>query len=235
MIGILLAGGRGTRLMPATLYLNKHLLPVGDRPMMAWPLKTMIDSGIRKIVVVAGDSFSDQVINAVLDLNIPARICYAKQYKPLGMPDAIRKARRFVGNDSVFVCAADNIFGGNYSALIRKFKLGEISMLRQVSDPSRFGVPMYVNRKLVAIEEKPKTSSHNWIVSGPHIFDNKIWKYIMGLVPSTRGELEISDLHQRYLELRQLKLVKRRDYWIDCGTYESLIQAQVDYFNHKYK
>jgi glucose-1-phosphate thymidylyltransferase len=234
MIGVLLAGGTGSRLRPATFYLNKHLLPVGDKPMIYWPLQTMIKSGLKEIVVVCGSPFGVQVRRAIKELKLNASICFVNQPKPLGMPDAINTAREVVGGESIFVCGGDNVFGSSYEKIITNFNKGEISMLRQVADPTRFGVPLYEGKKLVKIVEKPQAVDNNWAITGPHIFDNAVFELIKKLQPSARGELEISDLHQQYLERGELVLIKRHDYWQDVGTYESLAQAGADFVANKF-
>ena len=139
------------------------------------------------------------------------------------MPDAINKCRLFANKDSIIVSAGDNIYDNTFEKEIRDFKDGAVAFLRKVPDPERFGVPVYDSTgRLIKIEEKPKKPQTNWAVTGPHIFDNQVFKYIERLKPSARGELEISDLNNIYLQQNMLRLIKRNDYWQDMGTFDSL-------------
>lgn len=226
MKGILLAGGRGTRLYPITKVINKHLLPVYDKPMIYFGLKTLVDSGIREVAVVQGPPFGDQVKIVVEELKFKIRVVYVYQPKSMGMPDAILRCQRFTDGESIIVVAGDNLFGKDFKKEVSEFKNGAVGFLRQVRDPGRFGAPVY-NKKgeLVAIKEKPKNPQTNWVVTGPHIFDNQVFDLIKTLRPSARGELEISELNNLYLKQGQLKLVKRRGFWTDVGTPNSLLKA----------
>ena len=225
MKGIVLTGGLGTRLYPVTKMVNKHVLPVFDRPMFFWPLKTLVDSGIKEIVIVSGPPFGDQIKTLISEFKTKKKVklVYVNQPKPLGMPDAINKCRSFVAKDSIIVSAGDNIYGSTFENEKKSFTEGAMAFLRKVPDPERFGVPYYdFNGKLIRIEEKPKKPQTNWAVTGPHIFDNQVFKYIERLKPSARSELEISDLNNIYLQQNKLKLIKRSDYWQDMGTFDSL-------------
>lgn len=234
MKGILLAGGSGTRLYPITKVINKHLLPVYDKPMIFFGLKTLIDSGVGEIAVIKGPPFGNQVKIVLDDLRLKAKITYVNQPKPAGMPDGILRCEKFAKGESVMVVAGDNLFGGNFKKEINGFGKGTVSFLRKVKDPSRFGVPVYdKGGKLVAIKEKPKKPQTNWAIIGPHIFDNQVFNLIKTLKPSARGELEISDLNNLYLKKGQLKLVERTDYWSDLGTLKSLAEASK-YLLEKY-
>lgn len=229
MIGILLGGGFGTRLYPITKVVNKHILPVYDRPMIYYPLQTLIDSGITKIVVICGKPFEKQI--QIIIENFPGiekiKYFYIYQPGPLGMADAIKRCKKVVGKNSVMVIAGDNIYGKSFQKEVGSFKKGALSFLRQVKDPSCFGVPVYQERKLVKIEEKPANPQTNWVVTGPHFFDNQVFKLIDTLRPSARGELEITDLNNKYIEQELLVLEKRRDWWIDAGTFDALLFASL--------
>ena len=228
MKGIVLAGGLGTRLDPITRVVNKHVLPVGSKPMFFHPFQTLVASGIREIAVVSGPPYGAQVKELIKYLSLPLqiRVAFVKQTSPKGMPDAILKCKKFVGDDSVIVIAGDNIFGGNFKKEVGAFKKGAVSFLRKVNDPSRHGVPSYDGAgKLQGIIEKPKNPATNWVVCGPHIFDKMVFNHINKLKPSARGELEIAELNGLYIKLGLLKLVKKTDYWLDLGTFDSLVKG----------
>ena len=202
MKGILLAGGLGTRLYPVTRVINKHLLPVYNQPMIFWGLKTLIESGIKEIIIVTGPPFENQVKKVVANFNDKkVKLSWVRQPKPMGMPEAIQRCRKLVGNDEIMVVAGDNIFGRDYKKEVDNFKSGSVSFLHKVNDPERFGVPVYdKNNKIIKIEEKPKRPKTSWVVTGPHLFDNKVFGLIEKLTLSKRGELEISELNNLYLE-----------------------------------
>lgn len=228
MIGILLAGGRGTRLYPLTTVTNKMALPVYNRPMFFYPLKTLLDSNITKVIIVIEKVFGEQIkmlVNQFVSLS-KMEISYVSQAQPLGMADAIRQNKKIVKNDSVIVIAGDNYFVGDFKTEIKNFQSGAVSFLRRCYDPGRYGVPVYDKwGKLAKIVEKPKKTVTNWVVTGPHLFDNNVFDFIEKLKPSARNELEITDLNNLYLKDSKLQLVKRTDYWTDMGTFDSLLKA----------
>lgn len=227
MKGIVLAAGLGTRLYPVTKVVNKHILPVYNLPMFFWPIKNLIDSGIKDIAVVSGPPFGKQIKKLINDFSKPSyvNIKYILQEKPFGMPDAINKCKNFAKKDSVIVFAGDNYYDNNFLKEIKIFRNGSISFLRKVKDPQRFGVPMYKSGKLIKIIEKPKKFISNWIISGPHLYDNNVFEHIKTLTPSKRNELEITELNNMYLNNGNLKLIKRFDYWNDLGTFKSLVET----------
>lgn len=230
MKGILLCGGLGTRLYPTTRIVNKHMLIVYDRPMFYWPLKTLIDSGINQIAVVSGAPTGSQIKQALgyFPKTQNIKFTYVNQPKPLGIPNAIYLCRNFVGSDSFIVSVGDNIYGRDFSTEVEKFKDGAVSFIRKVKDQNRFGVAKFDKyNKIIAIIEKPKKYVSDWAVGAPYIFDNKAIEKIRSLKPSGRGELEIVDLLSFYIKEEKLKLYKRRDIWIDAGTAESLLKANL--------
>lgn len=225
MVGIILAAGNGKRLLPITLVVNKELLPVGDKPVIYYPLSMLVASGIKRIVIVINPKDGNQIKTMVKSFKPPKKIDikFAVQTKPLGMPDAISKAKRYVGKDSIIMVGGDNIFGKAYTRYIKNFKKGEIAFLRKVRDPRKFAVPVYdKSGRLTSLLEKPKTVKGKWAVCGPNIFDNDIFGFIETLKPSARGELEIVDLHKIYLKNNSLKLIKTNDFWADVGNFEDL-------------
>lgn len=229
MKGILLAGGLGTRLYPATRVANKHTFLLYDRPMFFWPLKTLIDSGIKEITVVSGPPFGNQIKKLIghYPKGKGIKIHYAWQSTPRGMPDAMAKAKRYCKNSNVVVIAGDNYYERDFKKEVESFKKGALSFLRKVKDPERYGVPVFKNKKLIGIEEKPKKPKTNWVITGPHLFDKNVFKYIKSLKPSARGELEITELNQIYLNNSSLKLAKRSDNWGDTGTFDSLLKTSL--------
>lgn len=237
MIGILLAGGSGTRLSPITKIVSKHILPVFDRPLIFYPLQTLINSSITKIVVVCGNPFEKQIktivehfpdINKFVSGRIKKISCsYVNQPRPLGMADAIKRCEKIVGTDSIMVIAGDNIYEQAFREEVINFKGGAMSFLRKVKDPSRFAVPVHERNRLIKIEEKPVNPQTNWVVTGPHFYDSAVFKLIDTLKPSARNELEITDLNNRYIEQGLLTLKKRRDWWIDAGTFDALLLASI--------
>lgn len=228
MIGVILAGGRGSRLLPVTLAVNKNILPVGGHPMIYYPLSMLISSGIENIIIVAGPPHEAQVKKVVKNLTLfkKANIKFAQQLKPLGMPDAISKAEKYVSGAPVMVVGGDNIFGGTYEKYIKEFVSGEISFLRKVKDPRKYAVPIYdKSKQLQDIVEKPKNTNLKLAICGPHIFDNNVFKFIKRLKLSSRGELEIVDLHKIYHQAGQLNLIKANDFWMDLGNFDDLAVA----------
>ena len=228
MIGVLLAAGAGTRLSPITKVCNKLVLPIYDKPMIYYPLQTLLDSGISEVVVVVGE-FKEQI--KVLIEQFPHRsqlkVKYVIQKKLNGMAGAIKCVRPFTRQESIFVIAGDNVFVNNFKIEVGEFEKGAVSFLRKVYDPHCFGVPYYHEKRLIKIVEKPKKPPTNWIVSGPHLFDKNVYYHIEKLIPSARGELEITDLNSRYIDKGLLRLKKRTDYWADTGTFESLLKTSV--------
>lgn len=228
MKGIVLAGGLGTRLYPTTRVVNKHILPIGDKPMFYHPLLTLAASGIKKIAVVSGPPFGNQIKELLkyLPVDKDVHVTFIEQTKPAGMPDGILSCAGFIKDESVIVIAGDNLYGADFKKEVKDFRNGALSFLRKVGDAQRFGVAIYdVDGKLMGLIEKPENFKTEWAVSGPHLFDNQVFKLIKKLKPSTRGELEITDLNSEYAKMGLLKLIKRADYWQDMGTFNSLIEA----------
>ncbi len=229
MKGIVLAGGLGTRLYPSTHVINKHTLPVYDRPMFYWSLQTLIDSGLKDIAVVSGPPFGQQIRKLIEFFPKPKRVKlrYIVQPTPGGMPDAIARCKNIFKNNNIIVIAGDNYYNRDFTKEVLNFKKGAVSFLRKVQDPQRYGVPIFKNNKLIRIEEKPKKPKTNLVVTGPHLFDENVFDYIAILKPSARGELEISELNSLYIKNNTLKLIRRIDKWGDTGTYDSLLSVSI--------
>ena len=233
MKGIILAGGNGTRLHPSTLSVSKQLLPVYDKPMVYYPLSTLMLAGIRDILVISNPEFIESYRNLFGDGSLwGMRFEYVAQEKPRGLADAFILGEGFVNNQPVAMLLGDNILYG--STLIEKLqqatkiKKGAIIFAYQVRDPERFGVVEFdQNNKAISLEEKPKNPKSNYAIPGVFFYDAKVCQYAKTLKPSTRGEIEITDLNRLYLELGQLevKVLGRGIAWLDAGTPEALLQA----------
>lgn len=230
MKGVLLAGGLGTRLYPVTRVVNKHLLALYDKPMFYWPLNTLVDSGITQIAVVSGPPTGHQIKEALkyFPKRGTVRLVYINQERPLGLPNAVYLCKKFIGKDSFIMSVGDNIYGADFGKEIENFQKGAIAFIRKVKDPYRFGVVKFnKHNEIETIVEKPKKFISSWAIGAPYIFDNLALKKIETLVPSKRGELEIVDLLKLYIKEGNLRLLKRKDVWIDAGTPESLLKANL--------
>ena len=233
MKGIILAGGSGTRLSPLTKVASKQLLPIYDKPMIYYPLATLMEAGIQDILVISTPKDIPRIIDLLGDgSQVGLRIQYAVQPKPEGIAQALVIGESFIGNDNVCLILGDNLFFGHrmqvkmHRALERK--TGATVFAFHVSNPKRYGVIEFdENQKALSIEEKPAKPKSKWAVTGLYFYDNKVASYAKNLKPSARGELEITDLNNVYLERGELQveLMNRGMAWLDTGTFDSLLQA----------
>ena len=233
MKGIILAAGAGSRLYPASLPISKILLPVYDKPMIYYPITTLLLAGIRDILIITNPYDIDNFKKVLKDgSDIGAKISYAIQEVPKGIAESFIIGEKFIGNDNVALILGDNIFHGQGF----KTHLREVASRKQgatifgylVQDPERFGVVEFdKNNKAISIEEKPKFPKSNYAVTGLYFYDSKVVEYAKSLKPSNRGELEITDLNKIYLEKNALnvEILGRGFAWLDTGTFESLLQA----------
>jgi len=228
MKGVILAGGTGSRMMPLTKVTNKHLLPVYDKPMIYYPLYTLINSGIKDIMIVSGKGHAGhflELLGSGRTLNINLR--YAVQEEAGGIAQALSLVESFVDKDSVTVMLGDNIFEDSFKEEILNFKEGAKIFLKKVPDPERFGVAGVNRDKVVSIEEKPKEPKSNYAVTGLYIYDKNVFDIIKTLKPSGRGELEITDVNNNYLDRDQLRYSVVKGYWSDAGTFDSLLRSSL--------
>jgi glucose-1-phosphate thymidylyltransferase short form len=231
--GIILAGGSGTRLHPATLAVNKQLLPVYDKPMIYYPLSVLMLAGIRDILIISSPEYINNYKNLFGDgATIGLTIAYAEQPKPEGLAQAFTIGADFIGDDNVALVLGDNIFFGAHltellaSAVARQH--GATVFSYRVEDPERYGVVEFgEGGKAISLEEKPENPKSNHAVTGLYFYDNRVVNFARDLKPSSRGELEITDLNQIYMDAGDLfvEQMGRGFAWLDTGTHDSLLEA----------
>jgi len=235
MKGIILAGGKATRLYPMTKAVSKQLLPVYNKPMVYYPLSVLMLAGIRDILIISTPESIPHFRNLFGDgKDYGLSISYAEQTEPKGLADAFIVGEKFIGKDSVCLVLGDNIFfGGGFSRHLKcavSQKEGATVFGFNVNDPQRYGIiTLDKNNKPVSIEEKPKHPGSNWAVTGIYFYDNKVVEIAKGIKPSKRGELEITDINMNYLKRKKLNviLLGRGFAWLDTGTYNSMIDASM--------
>lgn len=229
MKGVVLAGGLGTRLYPLTHVSNKHLLPVYDKPMIFYPIETLVKAGIKDIMIVTSGPHVGHFLGVLkngIELGLD-HLEYAYQEKPDGgIADALSLAEDFADGGNVTVILGDNTTDADISPAVKNFKSGALIFLKEVDDPHRFGVPVFdKDKKIIKIEEKPKDPKSNFAVSGLYIYDSHVFDIIKNIKPSGRGELEITDVNNKYIEEGKLNWTQLKGFWSDTGTFDSLFQA----------
>lgn len=230
MKGIVLCGGLGSRLSPVTKVTNKHLLPVYDKPMVFYPIEKLVEAGIDDILIVTGGNFAGDFLRLIgngheFGLHY---VNYAYQEGEGGIADALRLARHWAADDLICVILGDNIFEHSIIKAKERFERqadGAKIFLKKVADPTRFGVPTLDGRKVRKITEKPKRPASDYAVTGIYMYDAQVWDIIGRLKPSGRGELEITDVNNAYIERGQMTYEILRGYWTDAGTFPSLLRA----------
>ena len=228
MKGIILAGGNETRLRPLTKITSKQLLPVYDRPMIYYPIQTLVSSGIKDILIIISPLYSGHFLNLLgSGKEFDARFSFAIQDEPRGLADAFIVGKDFLDNDNVTMILGDNIFDNHgFSKEIQSFKSGAMVFAKKVTDPQRFGVVEFDKKgNVLSIEEKPKKPKSNYAVVGLYTFDSRVVEYAKNLTPSARGEIEITDLNNMYLNKGKLKVKVFDGLWADAGTFDSLLEV----------
>lgn len=229
MKGIILAGGKATRLRPLTKITSKQLLPVYNKPMIYYPIKTLIKAGIKDILIIIAPDYAGHFLNLLgSGREFGARFSYEIQEEPRGLADAFIIGENFIGKDKVTMILGDNIFiDHDFSSQIKSFKSGGMIFAKEVPDPERFGVVEFgKDMKVISIAEKPKKPKSNYAIVGLYSFDNRVVQYAKEVKPSARGEIEIVDLHKRYLKDNELKVNIINGIWEDAGTFDSLLRVQ---------
>lgn len=230
MKGIVLAGGVGSRLFPLTKITNKHLLPIYDRPMIYYPIQTLVDAGIQDIMIVTGGRNSGDFLRLLANGRQfgLAHINYTYQEGEGGIADALALAEHFADGQRICVVLGDNIIEGGIRAAADRFRQqpdGAHILLKEVPDPGRFGVAEVSANKVVGIEEKPRRPKSNYAVTGIYMYDATVFDKIRTLVRSDRGELEITDVNNAYIREDRLTFSFLDGWWTDAGTFDSLLRA----------
>lgn len=228
MKGVLICGGTGSRLRPLTEITNKSLLPVYDKPLVSYPIQVLLDAGIREIAVITGPEHIDQMTSFLgSGSRFDCTFAYRVQEKPGGIAQALALAEEFADGDAVCAILGDNIFFDDLTPTIRHFKTGGHVFLKEVPDPERFGVAEINTgtRNVLSIEEKPKKPKSHYAVTGCYVYDATCFDIIRNMKPSSRGELEITDVSRAYMEAGTLTATLLEKEWIDAGTFESLFLA----------
>ena len=230
MKGVILAGGLGTRLHPLTKVTNKHLLPVYDKPMIYYPIQTLINAGIDDILVVTGGNNAGDFLKLLgngKEFGLK-HINYTYQEGEGGIAEALRLAEFFASGEKICVVLGDNIIEKNIRRAVKNFQKQERGakiLLKEVPDPERFGVPELREDRIVRIEEKPTEPKSQYAVIGIYLYDNDVFNIIKTLKPSRRGELEITDVNNGYIEKGLMTWDILEGWWTDAGTFESLLRA----------
>jgi glucose-1-phosphate thymidylyltransferase len=230
MKGIILAGGTGSRLYPLTRVTNKHLLPVYDRPMIFYPLQTLVDAGVRDILIVTGGQNAGDFLRLLQngkEFGLQ-QLSFAYQEGEAGIADALRLAEPFAKGEKICVVLGDNIIQGGIREAAASFERqhrGAMVLLKEVSDPERFGVPVFEEQRIVRIEEKPRQPKSRYAVTGIYFYDGTVFDRIRKLKPSDRNEYEITDINNSYIAEGTLHHVIMEGWWTDAGTFESLCHA----------
>lgn len=230
MKGVILAGGLGTRLYPLTYATNKHLLPVYDKPMIFYPIQTLVKAGITEIMIVTGGPYAGhfmQVLRNGKSLGVK-HLEFAYQENEGGIADGLRLAEDFADRGNITVILGDNTTDADIKSAVNNFKSGALVFLKKVPDPKRYGVPAFAKgdqSKIIRIDEKPKDPASNFSVIGLYIYDFQVFSYIKTNKPSERGEMEITDVNNRYIEDGNLQWAEIKEFWSDAGTFKSLYLA----------
>lgn len=230
--GVILAGGRGTRLWPITKVVSKHLFPVGDKPVIYYPIMTLKNAGIKDVLIICGSEHTHQymeVLGSGKELGV--KFSYTIQREPGGIAQGLGLAKSFADGNPVALILGDNIFGDDLSGAVKKFskkERGGLVVLKQVPDPKRFGVASFRKDGTIKnVVEKPKKPLSDWAVTGFYLYDNRVFDVIKNLKLSARGEYEITDVNNFYINEGTMDHIKAKKFWVDAGTFESLHLANL--------
>jgi len=233
MKGVILAGGKGSRLYPLTYATNKHLLPIYDQPMIYYPIQTLVNAGIEEILIVTGESHAGDFINVIKngkELGLK-HVEYAYQEGGSGgISDALKYAEDFADGEPIAVILGDNATDADIARAVSEFREGATVFLKQVPDPQRFGTPRFVDNdpsQIAEILEKPANPPTNYAVTGLYIYDATVFEKIRSLIPSGRGELEVTDLNNAYINEGKLSWTELKGFWSDAGTFHSLFRSSA--------
>ncbi|MDR9417517.1 sugar phosphate nucleotidyltransferase [Gracilimonas sp.] len=223
MKGIILAGGTGSRLYPLTKVTNKHLLPIGNKPMIYHPIKKLTEVGVEEILIVTGTEHMGDVVNLLgSGKDFDCRFTYKVQDEAGGIAQALGLAKNFAGNEPMIVILGDNIFEASLQKAVDNYDgTGALILIKEVPDPKRYGVAELDGEQVKSIEEKPEQPKSNYAVTGIYFYDSKVFECIKTLKPSGRGELEITDVNNFYIDQGAMKSSKMEGWWTDAGTPES--------------
>lgn len=230
MKGIILAGGTGSRLQPLTKVTNKHLLPIYDKPMIYYPIQTLVSAGITDIMIVSGKGHAGQFLELLQSgKELGAKFSYGVQEEAGGIAQALALCEDFVDKEKVVVMLGDNILQDDISQPVKDFesqKRGAKIFLKEVEDPRSFGVAEISGEKIISIEEKPKNPKSNFAVVGLYMYDEQVWDAVKTLAPSARGELEITDVNNYYVRNKEMSFSILNGWWGDGGeSFDSLLKA----------
>jgi glucose-1-phosphate thymidylyltransferase len=230
MKGVVLAGGLGSRLRPLTVVTNKHLLPVFNQPMIYYPIQTLVNAGITDIMIVTGGNSAGDFLKLLGNGKAFGlkHLNYAYQEGEGGIAEALSLVEHFGGSEPICVVLGDNIIEGNIRAAVDSYRrqtLGAKILLKRIPDPQRFGVPQLDGQRVVRIEEKPRQPKSEYAVIGIYMYDARVFQIIRTLKPSGRGELEITDVNNAYIERGEMTWNELEGWWSDAGTFESLLHA----------
>jgi len=230
MKGVVLAGGTGSRLFPLTKITNKHLLPIYDKPMIYYPIRTLVDAGIRDILIVTGGRNAGDFLRLLAngkEFGL-VHLAYTYQEGEGGIAEALGLAEQFADGSQLCVVLGDNIIEGSIRSAVESFRRqasGARILLKEVSDAERFGVAEIQDGRIVGIEEKPERPKSNYAVTGIYMYDGTVFEKVRELVPSRRGELEITDVNNAYIREGSMNFSFLDGWWTDAGTFESLLRA----------
>jgi glucose-1-phosphate thymidylyltransferase len=227
MKGIILAGGSATRLRPLTKITSKQLLPVYNKPMIFYPIETLIKAGITEILIIISPEYAGHFLNLLgSGKSFGAKFTYEIQEKPKGLSEAFIIGEDFIGDDSVTMILGDNIFEDDFSEQVKNFKKGAMVFAKEVPDADRYGVIEFDEEKnVLSIVEKPEHPKSNYAMTGIYICDNKVSSFAKSVEPSERGEIEITETINKYLEKKELKVEIIEGMWEDAGTFDSLLRV----------